>query len=94
LHDCGSFVVVPLHVELTQAEQVGVVEVKEDSFATLIHDVEGAAKGTEDEQVEEEEGSTLLHNLQQHVDKEASLAEDAKEVENFSPHTKTSQSLH
>ena len=60
----------------------------------MIHDEEAASECAEDEEVEEEECLDLLRDLQEHVHKEASLAEDAEEVEYLEPHEEASNSLH
>ena len=56
LHHSGHSIVVPLHVELSQAQQVRVVEVVEDAASLARrHDEVGAAEGAQNEDVEQEE---------------------------------------
>ena len=58
------------------------------------HDEEGAAEGEQDEHIEDEECERLLDNLEEHVDEESCLAENAKEVEDLDPHEKAGYWLH
>ena len=85
----------PVHVEFAKAEQILFLYiVKEISFTFFSHDEERAAKWCKDKEVEQEECSDILGDLHEHVHKEASLAEDAQEVEQFDPHEETGHSLH
>jgi len=93
MHHIRCSVLLPIHVEFAEAEQVSVVEVEEKSSVGGRQDVEGAGEGAKDQNVQQEEDCGHLDNSKQHVHEEACLAEDSQEVEDFEPHSKGSERL-
>ena len=85
----------PIHVsKLTKTEHIGVVKMTDKpSLTSRSHDGKRACEGQQYEHVEEEECSCCFGYGEEHIDEEASLTENAKEVENFNPHSKTCHSL-
>jgi len=63
------------------------------ALASRSHDGERACEGQQYEHVEDEECFSCFGNGEEHIHEKAGLTEDAKEVENFHPHSKACHSL-